>query len=154
MNTQILTQKESVFAHLMRNSLNINGNTIKEFREKYRLSQTAFAKILNVSMRTVQVWESKNEIPTNSQPNVKVSMQDYAKSVRKDESYVLDDSLDVVKESAVEYATETGVRLLRMIESYIPDEMQDVVGKMEAELVDLYEYKELYFKAKEAFRPK
>lgn len=67
-------------------------------------------------------------------------------------------AVDAVAEPAATYenayAAETGVRLLRMINAYVPADMQDVVKKMEAELVDLYEYKELYFKAKEAFRPK
>lgn len=55
---------------------------------------------------------------------------------------------------ASKYANESGLRMLRMIESYVPEEMQDVLGKIENELVDLYEYKELYYKAKEAYRPK
>jgi len=31
--------------------------TIKEIRENKRLSQTDFAKIMNVSLRTIQNWE-------------------------------------------------------------------------------------------------
>lgn len=52
------------------------------------------------------------------------------------------------------YSSESGMRLIGLVDEYIPEEMQDVVKKLKDELADLYEYKELYYKAKEAYRPK
>lgn len=63
-------------------------------------------------------------------------------------------SNDKVSEPAAAYGGESGMRLLSLIDGYIPEGMQDVVKKLKDELVDLYEYKELYYKAKEAYRPK
>ncbi len=39
---------------------------IKKIREKNRYSQGMFAKVLNVSIRTVQSWESGRRVPTHS----------------------------------------------------------------------------------------
>lgn len=39
---------------------------IKKIREKNRYSQGIFAKVLNVSIRTVQSWESGQRVPTHS----------------------------------------------------------------------------------------
>lgn len=39
---------------------------IKKIREKKHYSQGMFAKVLNVSIRTVQSWESGQRVPTHS----------------------------------------------------------------------------------------
>lgn len=48
---------------------------------------------------------------------------------------------------------ESGIRLLSMIQDYVPSAMQDVVKKLNDELIDLYEYKELYLRAKADYKP-
>ncbi len=45
--------------------------TIKEIRENKRLSQTDFAKIMNVSLRTIQNWEAnQDKIPLDKLVNI------------------------------------------------------------------------------------
>jgi putative transcriptional regulator len=39
---------------------------IKKIREKNHYSQGIFAKVLNVSVRTIQSWESGRRVPTHS----------------------------------------------------------------------------------------
>jgi putative transcriptional regulator len=39
---------------------------VKRIREKYHYSQGVFAKILNVSPRTVQSWESGERVPSHA----------------------------------------------------------------------------------------
>jgi putative transcriptional regulator len=39
---------------------------IKRIREKYHYSQGVFAKILNVSPRTIQSWESGQRVPSHA----------------------------------------------------------------------------------------
>lgn len=39
---------------------------IKKIREKSHYSQGIFAKVLNVSVKTVQAWESGNRVPNHS----------------------------------------------------------------------------------------
>ncbi len=39
---------------------------IKKIREKNRYSQGMFAKVLNVSLRTIQSWEAGQRVPTHS----------------------------------------------------------------------------------------
>lgn len=39
---------------------------IKKIREKNHYSQGIFAKVLNVSIRTIQSWESGRRVPTHS----------------------------------------------------------------------------------------
>jgi transcriptional regulator with XRE-family HTH domain len=47
----------------MVNVLEINGETIKRFREENDLSQTDFANMVGSSMRTIQNYESGSKIP-------------------------------------------------------------------------------------------
>lgn len=42
------------------------ANDIKRIREKYHYSQGVFAKILNVSPRTVQSWEAGKRVPNHA----------------------------------------------------------------------------------------
>jgi len=39
---------------------------IKRIRKRFRYSQGLFSKILNVSVRTVQSWESGHRVPTHA----------------------------------------------------------------------------------------
>lgn len=49
------------------NTLIMNGLETKEVREKLGLSQERFAKLLGVTTRTVQNWESGGTIPQTKQ---------------------------------------------------------------------------------------
>ena len=49
------------------NTLIMNGLETKEVREKFGLSQERFAKLLGVTTRTVQNWESGGTIPQTKQ---------------------------------------------------------------------------------------
>ena len=42
------------------------ANDIKKIREKGRYSQSIFAKVLNVSTKTVQSWESGERFPSHA----------------------------------------------------------------------------------------
>lgn len=42
------------------------ASDIKRIRERFRYSQGLFSKILNVSVRTVQSWESGHRVPTHA----------------------------------------------------------------------------------------
>ncbi len=42
---------------------NFNSSRIKEIRNKLKLSQSTFATILGVSIKTVEAWESGRNIP-------------------------------------------------------------------------------------------
>ena len=39
---------------------------IKRIRERFRYSQGLFSKLLNVSVKTVQSWESGHRVPTHA----------------------------------------------------------------------------------------
>lgn len=43
--------------------MKIKGKDLKTFREKYNLTQSDLAKMLGMSLRTVQDYENKNQIP-------------------------------------------------------------------------------------------
>ena|ERR1700722_13088673 len=43
---------------------NYSSEEIKKIRKKSGYSQAVFAKVLNVSIKTVQAWESGNRIPS------------------------------------------------------------------------------------------
>lgn len=53
--------------YLCRNILNMSKLNVREIREKLALSQERFAKLLGVTTRTVQNWESGGVIPQSKQ---------------------------------------------------------------------------------------
>lgn len=46
--------------------INLSTNQIREIREKLHLSQTVFAKLLNVSPSSIRQWEQGKRQPTGS----------------------------------------------------------------------------------------
>lgn len=46
--------------------IEISSSDIKEIRKKTNLSQTVFAKVLNVSPSSVRQWEQGKRVPTGS----------------------------------------------------------------------------------------
>ena len=44
----------------------INAQDIQEIRQKIKLSQSVFAKLLNVSLSSVRQWEQGNRMPSGS----------------------------------------------------------------------------------------
>lgn len=52
---------------IVTNTLIMNGLETKEVREKLGLSQERFAKLLGITTRTVQNWESGGTIPQTKQ---------------------------------------------------------------------------------------
>lgn len=45
---------------------NYKAKEIKKLRERKRYSQTVFASVLNVSIKTIQSWESGQRIPSHA----------------------------------------------------------------------------------------
>lgn len=45
---------------------NYTAKNIKKIREKNRYSQGIFAKVLNVSIKTVQSWETGQRVPSHA----------------------------------------------------------------------------------------
>jgi len=43
-----------------------DASTVKELRKDLRLSQHAFAKVMGVSPKTVEAWESARNVPSGS----------------------------------------------------------------------------------------
>jgi putative transcriptional regulator len=43
-----------------------NAKEIKKIREEHKYSQGVFARILNVSIKTVQSWESGQRVPSHA----------------------------------------------------------------------------------------
>jgi putative transcriptional regulator len=43
-----------------------DASTVKELRKELQLSQHAFAKVMGVSPKTVEAWESARNIPSGS----------------------------------------------------------------------------------------
>lgn len=43
-----------------------NAKAIKNIRENSRYSQSVFAKVLNVSVKTIQSWESGKRVPSHA----------------------------------------------------------------------------------------
>ena len=56
--------------------LEINDISIKEFREKHRLSQTEFAELTGLSLRTVQNYEGGKKIPNFQYAKLRKVMQE------------------------------------------------------------------------------
>jgi len=46
--------------------LECDATTVKNLRAELRLSQNAFAKVMGVSTKTVEAWESSRNIPSGS----------------------------------------------------------------------------------------
>lgn len=45
---------------------NYSAKEIKKIREKYGYSQAVFARVLNLSVKTVQAWESGDRVPSHA----------------------------------------------------------------------------------------
>ena len=60
------TEKELNLLEVKIPEVEITSTEIKEIRKKKNLSQTLFAKLLNVSPSSVRQWEQGKRIPTGS----------------------------------------------------------------------------------------
>ena len=69
---------------------------------------------------------------------------------------ISDETLNVSEPTSPygQFQGEIGVRLLNMLREYVPEDMTDILDKLDKEMIDLYEYREAYLKAKEMYRPK
>lgn len=56
----------SEFIELPEPPIQYKAREIRKIREKNRYSQGIFAKVLNVSIKTVQSWESGQRVPSQS----------------------------------------------------------------------------------------
>jgi putative transcriptional regulator len=65
-NKTSFTQKELDSLGIKIPEINLNTNQIKSIREQMRLSQTVFAKLLNVSPSSIRQWEQGTRQPTGS----------------------------------------------------------------------------------------
>ena len=64
---EILASIEDLKAgNIGRVSVHLGANDVKRIRERVGISQSAFAKVLNISVRTVQDWEQGRREPTGS----------------------------------------------------------------------------------------
>ena len=60
------TEKELKELGVEISEVEINAKDIQEIREKIKLSQSVFAKVLNVSSSSVSQWEQGKRTPTGS----------------------------------------------------------------------------------------
>lgn len=65
-NKTSFTQKELDSLGIKIPEIILNTNQIKSIREQMRLSQTVFAKLLNVSPSSIRQWEQGKRQPTGS----------------------------------------------------------------------------------------
>lgn len=60
------TEKELKGLGIEVSAIEMNAKEIQEIREKIKLSQSVFAKLLNVSSSSVKQWEQGKRTPTGS----------------------------------------------------------------------------------------
>ena len=134
-----------------------SGDRLDKARDILGLSLEALAKQVGVTGDAIGKAIKRNNIKTFYLNTFQEKFGISRKYIETGEGEIILSHKDMVSEPSSPYGQfqgEIGVRLLNMLREYVPEDMTDILDKLDKEMIDLYEYREAYLKAKEMYRPK